>query len=774
MRVCYFACLFILISCYTVHAQVNFKGLVQAEEHNKLQPISFATVVLYGLDDTLRVVKYTITDIKGSYLIPNVSEGRYKLSISYFGYTPVNEDIQIVSPSYGTDYVKNYILKTQIIELNTVDVTASSITRGIDKTSYLITKDDLKGSINGIDLMSKIPQLSFDETTQKLNSFRGGSIKILINGANASEQEVMSLNADQIKSIEYYDFPPAQYANYSNVVNVITKPLDRGLFAGVNLQHAFTTGFANDAMFLTYNWGENQLALNAATSYRNYRNIECYNRYSYILNGQQYLRTETQQRKFGYDDNYINLAYTRNVEDSYLLQVNFSPNFQHSHIDGQFNIIQSVDNKPSLRDGNIYNRTRQFTPALNVYTMVKLKKQQELTIDVVGTLHSAKQLRIRNEYNEDGDVVLNDDMSQLNSKQSFIGELNYTKHMGSWSLSFGDQFNYGRLNSKVDNYFSNDDFLTTLTTNHLYGEANGTYNNFMYRASVGAYLFSNVNAQTNYKSLPLRLNVLMGYNINDHISIRGVCQRITTDPTLSELSNNKIFVSEGIIKEGNPELKNCINTVYALILNAKYRWINSDIRVINLHQKNPINSYFIESEGLISNKYENAISSKSVGVEYSFLFSPFKSNILSAKLRGGISNTRINSTIVGQSSQWSYPINYEIALNYKNFLLSYQGNVPAWNSEGPYLNREERISNFRLRYTYNNLSATAMFMWFLIDADYEGKTVANSLVDNSYGNNIIDNRSMFTLGISYRFNTGKKYKEQEKKIYNTDNDSGLF
>jgi hypothetical protein len=33
---------------------------------------------------------------------------------------------------------------------------------------------------------------------------------------------------------------------------------------------------------------------------------------------------------------------------------------------------------------------------------------------------------------------------------------------------------------------------------------------------------------------------------------------------------------------------------------------------------------------------------------------------------------------------------------------------------------------------------------------------------------------MFTLGLSYTFNSGKKYNEQDKKITNEDTDAGLF
>jgi hypothetical protein len=51
------------------------------------------------------------------------------------------------------------------------------------------------------------------------------------------------------------DVPPARYIGLASVVNVITKNLEEGFAMGTTLQHAFTTGFFNDHLFLKYNSG---------------------------------------------------------------------------------------------------------------------------------------------------------------------------------------------------------------------------------------------------------------------------------------------------------------------------------------------------------------------------------------------------------------------------------------------------------------------------------------------------------------------------------------
>lgn len=78
------------------------------------------------------------------------------------------------------------------------------------------------------------------------------------------------------------------------------------------------------------------------------------------------------------------------------------------------------------------------------------------------------------------------------------------------------------------------------------------------------------------------------------------------------------------------------------------------------------------------------------------------------------------------------------------------------------------------RYTYKNFSVTAVVLWFLVDADYKSRTLNESLVKYNFVNNIIDNKSMFTLGIIYNFGVGKKYNESERRLNNRDRDAGLF
>lgn len=761
-----------LFSVGLTYGQVNFGGKVETEANGKKESVGFTAVVLTPATDSLATVS-SITDMNGDFSFEKLPAGTYRISISCLGYKTLEQNV--VLPESETTIMGRYLIEQEVYQVDQVTVTASTRIRDIDKVTYVITGEQRKNSVHGIDLLGVVPQLSFDENSQRIRSGQGGNVKILVNGANATEQELLSLNAADIKSIEFYDFPPARYAGYSNVVNVQTRYIDDGLYGGVNLQHAFTTGFANDGLFFRYNWGVNQLSLNVSTNYRNYNNFDSWNRYAFSLGDKKYDREESQARKFGYDDNYISLNYTRNVEDKYLLQVKFDPNFQHTHTDATSDVVQMMDNTRQDRDATFGQRTSQFTPSLDIYTSINLPKGQELTFNALGTYHDANLNYSRIEKDkDDGAVSLQDVMNQDNSKKSIIGEAYYALPTGIGTLSFGDNISYGRLNSTIKNSLSSGEYFNDVTTNLIYAELSSARKKLQYRFSLGGYYYGSVNNELSYDSWTFKPYVLLRYQVSNRFSITGDYGRETSDPTLSQLSRNKTLISENIIREGNPALKHSVKDFSDLLLSLSFKPILFNAMLTYQREKLPINSYFFQAEDyMMSLRYENAKLSEKFGLSYSVLINPFKNSLFMLRLNGKAEQMRIESSF-GSYKHFQYPLTYEVTTNYKHFSLSYQGNIIGWNLSGPYLNSDEKVSTLRLRYIHKKWTFTAMCMWLLSDAKYKTRTIDGSLVNYSFQNNIRDNKSMFTLGVSYRFNVGRKVDEAQRRINNSDRDSGLF
>ena len=78
----------------------------------------------------------------------------------------------------------------------------------------------------------------------------GKSLKILVNGVEATDNDLKSIPVDKIKNVEYYTTPPARYADVGTLINIKTQPLDAGYAAGFDVMQAMWTAFNNTNLFV--------------------------------------------------------------------------------------------------------------------------------------------------------------------------------------------------------------------------------------------------------------------------------------------------------------------------------------------------------------------------------------------------------------------------------------------------------------------------------------------------------------------------------------------
>lgn len=260
-------------------------------------------------------------------------------------------------------------------------------------------------------------------------------------------------------------------------------------------------------------------------------------------------------------DHFINLKYLHQKQDSHTFQLRFSPNFtqRHSEDNAQINV-----NGISLQ-GIKTDKSKILNPSLNAYYWKKLTNQQELTVDVVGTFFSTKQNKLNQEFSENNNLVLEDKMNLDNQKKSFIGELVYEKKLGLNKLSLGYKNELYRLFSKVENSFNNEDYTSSYLSNYVYGDFTGLKQNFLYRISLGIMNRSSKNYDTRYSVWLLKPILLIGYKINDKNTIRALYTQSPEEPELSDLSNNIVYITDNIVRKGNPELKNSLTKAAAIM-----------------------------------------------------------------------------------------------------------------------------------------------------------------------------------------------------------------
>ena len=763
----------IIISFFLIsglcHAQISLTGCVIAKEDN--QPIEFSYITIHDVDSSK--VGSALTDMKGEYEFPDMKPGSYFYSIESFGFKPLQGKIDIEQPSEGGSVIMNFYLETNILTLDGAVVSSSSVQKTSRKTDYILSSKDILNKNNGLEVIQTLPDLYFDVKEQKLKPLSGSNIKILINGASATEHDLRSLAPDQIKKIEYYDFPPARYSDYSRVMNVITRYLNTGYYLGAGAQHAFTTGFGNDDIYAKYNWGLNQLSLSWDLEHRKYSDSQDDELYDYIIDGKNVQRKSTGLLDFGYDANELDLTYIRNVENKYLFQTSFIQHILDYDSSGDYG-IKYVEDGLSYRK-QLNNTSRyDFQPSLDIYTQIFFENGNDLTLNAVETIFKAGN----DNYNIetlDGATIFEDKSKQSNTKNSTIANVEYCFNRSWGSIALGTKYQYSFLKERIRNSFGKGNNKTTINDGEIYLQADGQIGKkFSYSVNAGASYYFQNNDLLSYNTWIFSPSLSLNYNLNDKYSLRLHYERSNGLPTLSQLSDSKIYITDYIIKEGNPKLSNSIHNSAAFNQTFHNKWLDLIISARLNYTERPINAFFTSAGDHLSLRYENGIYRKEFGGEVQGRISPFESRLFEFRFMTAISRTQVNSDYAGYYAYTNIPFVYIVDFNYKNFNMSYMGNIPGYNVSGPYLNSDEKISTLSAQYSWKNWTISASIIGLFSSVYYKSRLFNDNILKNESYRNILDNRNMFALGIRYYIQRGKGFNRGTKYLNNSDNDSGLF
>lgn len=193
-------------------------------------PVAYATVSLYDLS-TNSVVNGTITNDDGSFEIENVSNGTYRVEVSFIGYETVSVPAVEVKGNKKVD-LGTLQLGAAAALLDEVTVTSQRalIEEKVDRLVYNAEQDQLSRGGDAADVLRKVPLLQVD--LEGNVSLRGSAnIQVLINNkpstiiAGSIADALKMIPADEIKSVEVITSPSAKYdaEGAGGIINIITK-----------------------------------------------------------------------------------------------------------------------------------------------------------------------------------------------------------------------------------------------------------------------------------------------------------------------------------------------------------------------------------------------------------------------------------------------------------------------------------------------------------------------------------------------------------------------
>ena len=379
-----------------------------------------------------------------------------------------------------------------------------------------------------------------------------------------------------------------------------------------------------------------------------------------------------------------------------------------------------------------------------------------------------------------GETWLSDNQEQQNNKYSFIGELAYTKKWEKNSLSLGYRGTFGRSNATISNVLSNYkdyDYSSASYQHYMYAEYSGNIDKLMYRIGAGVTQVTQDNTDAHDSHWLFTPKLILSTNLSKKMSLQWVTSSQSNTPPISQLSNNASLVIPGVLSIGNPYLKSYNTYQSELIHKWNLGWLQTQLGLYYAYTDSPINRYYTQQEingqQYIVGTNENANYSSELGGSYLLVISPFKSQILTLILQGYVARQNVSSPIIGHYHHTWAPLYFALQFRKGNWGASYVGNIVSKRLNGSTLDAEENSSHLQVYWQKKNWRIFAADYWLFTRSRYSGYSMPTSILQSTYKTWIDDNKSMFILGFSYDFSTGKNLKIN-RKLQNKDSDTGSF
>ncbi|MBO4232982.1 TonB-dependent receptor [Riemerella anatipestifer] len=763
----FFLLLVVISGGINVYAQqYQIKGKVIGNSSNK--PVEFVNAMLMKKDS---VYSGAVTDSLGGFII-TAPKGDYTLKLEQFSQVFLSKDISLYK-----DLDLGILPIEQFITLSEIVIEASSKKQYSDRAIYSFDKETLEKARYAKDLLVSLPELQLDPISQAVNSTRGGKVLFLVNGIEATDNQIKSIAPTHVKRVIYYDIPPTRWANRANiVVNIITQNPEVGYSYGAEVFSAFTTGFVNGFAYADYTKGNNSFGLEYKINVRNYNNRQNENTYTYQLNNKKYHILNHQKDHFGYTNQDIALRYTRTIPDDYTFQIKFTITPFSNFLDGEgkslFQEGNTKTNHQSIQEGN----SKYTNPTLDIYYSKNLGEKDELIFNIIGSHYKTQSTRLKREWNIATNTnVFNDNMNLETTQTGIVGEIAHTHKFEKGQLNSGYLIQNTAISNNLKNLLGNSQYDVNYLEQYLYTEYSSKWKNLNYRLSMGLTNINNKSAVETANYWIPNPKIVLSYSLMKNHTLRLYSQYNTNNPSGAELSPNVIQVAPNLVSSGNPYLKPSNKWSNDLIYSYYNKYFDINMSAFYEYTNNPIISLYTynSTQNYYNLKSVNSKHYKEYGLNFIGRVKPFGNNLLSIKaiIAPIYQSILLSNNNELKNMRWSNIFTINSA--YKNFNLQYQFNIPTYSLKGLFLSTNENKSHLFVGYKKDSWYFSAGMYWIGMPSKYDTKTIEESLVNYTSHTEIFNNKNMFVLGLSYDFSSGKKL-QMKKKLNNRPTDAVTF
>lgn len=567
--------------------------------NEKNEPLAYATVTLLGLDSVL--VKGTVTDSDGHYLLNSIKKGTYILTAKSMGFDSFSTRIElkekdVVMPEIG--------LKTSNYLLDGVEIKGNAFIRKEGFVQVIPDRQQVKHASTGYELLGNlmIPGLNVDRQTGTVKNFNG-TVSMYINGQKSDYREVRLLRPRDIEKIEYYDAPTGIYSNEKAVVNYVTKEYKTGGYVSLDGRQTigYLNGDYNAAAKLSHGnttyklfGGYTMSKLNSSAEVYEVLNFN-HDDVTRDRNGNDAL-TETNGQYARFD--VMNVTRKRTLSGKFTFASNSMPSgYQKERITygGRYAGVESSSCSGNTQSG--------WMPNVDFMGNFKIKKNQTFMVYLNGSYS-------HNDYSR------NYREAEFNS----VTDANEDFYKGFASLLYNIGMKHANsLTLQLNHLYQNSQSVYTGDYNdkqQLWSAETFFYANYNHRISNKLTLYAHAGfSALQYKLLGKELVSRLGPRLNGRLTIQPKQNQFlqiafdvtSTYPTLDRLNGVEQELDPFIIKRGNPDMDNSIFYQGNAAYSAQFGKVNIMVAGSYFYMANAVaEDYYTDQEKVISSYSSNA------------------------------------------------------------------------------------------------------------------------------------------------------------------------
>lgn len=729
----------------------------------KEQPLAGVNVVVFAATDTTHVLKGAVSNAEGRFSCDNLSAGDYVLRFSMVGFQTLYAE-----QSLQKDIDARFVLKEDSEIIDEVVVTATMLKSFGNRDEIFLRKENLEVGNNALDAISSLPQFSSGGLSNELTTIDQKSVLIVIDGKRASSLDLQTMQAEDIKKLNYYSEPPARYANenISAVLEVITKrPKERMLTAYIDTRNGVTTGYGTNVINIGYTDSLNQFSAYYLIDYRALNDNRMNNKYQYAdyandyvgkpgsYKGQYHIARLTYQRYQG--SNLFNARFTYRK----------SPGHEKYEQDA---ISRNADEQiTGLNSRNLESDYNSWS--LDLYYSKNFTDTRSLSVNAVNTYYTSESDNTLSRVME-GRPEWNYAYENLfkNKSYSLIAEALYSDKLWNGDWYVGANFRYKNLNQRFNGTSESD---LNYNRSYFYTEYANQWKKLSYSIDLGA---ENVNYHTvsgdSYHFWVFRPALSLNYGFSKLFSARLQSSVNSQIPDIGYLTNNIVSIDENYYTRGNADLK----PFYYYNTNLSFQFVSADNKwyispsAFYRHDVRPYMPVLYADGTNIIQQNVSLDHSDSFGASIVGSWNPVKWFTIQPYYMFFQNRYQTPSQEVRNDTH-QFGINALFVINKVQVNAFF--NIPYTTVNGDLFTENGRNCFVSALWKHKDFSVGAEWMYYahptrtyanIPNFQYEEETVWNNF------------KYLCTLSFTYYFSTGKARQHKGTQLTNSDSDSGLI